>query len=167
MHDHSLLTFVPIEVADKKILSMKKMLFGAVAVSLLCFGTAFAQTKPADTSSQTIATPAQTKKSPIDGKIKFKEETIDFGTGKLNHPVTVQFEFTNVGTQPVIIQSAQPSCGCTTPSWTKEPVLPGKTGVVKAIYNAANLGQVNKTVFVNFKGIPQTVELHLTGKIEK
>jgi hypothetical protein len=145
---------------------MKKILFGSLAVCLLCFGTAFGQTKTAATTTSTKATPAQTKKSPFDGKVQFKSETVDFGTAKLNHPVTVEFQFTNVGTQPVIIQSAQPSCGCTTPSWTKEPVLPGKTGEVKAIYNAANLGQVNKTVFVNFKGIPQTLELHLTGKIE-
>jgi hypothetical protein len=144
---------------------MKRILFGVLAVCFLCFGTAFGQTKTTATTTQAATAPA--KKSPFDGKIQFKSQTVDFGTAKLNHPVTVEFQFTNVGTQPVIIQSAQPSCGCTTPSWTKEPVLPGKTGVVKAIYNAANLGQVNKTVFVNFKGIPQTMELHLTGKIEK
>ncbi|HEX5554668.1 MAG TPA: DUF1573 domain-containing protein [Chitinophagaceae bacterium] len=149
---------------------MKKALFCGIAVCLMFCGTAFGQTqtnaKDQATASATTKTQA-TKKSPFDGKIKFQKETVDFGTAKLNHPVTVQFEFTNVGQQPVIIQSAQPSCGCTTPSWTKEPVLPGKKGVVKAIYNSAVLGQVNKTVFVNFKGIPQTMELHLTGKIEK
>ncbi|GAA4320550.1 hypothetical protein GCM10023143_34820 [Compostibacter hankyongensis] len=132
-----------------------------LGIGLLAAGSsAMAQTQQPVASTQTAAA-----KSPLDGKVKFKEENIDFGTAKLNKPVTVEFTFTNTGKEPLIIQNAQPSCGCTTPDWTKEPVMPGKKGSIKATYNAATLGQVNKTVFVNFKGIPQTVELHLRGKV--
>src|SRR5690242_400982 len=126
---------------------MKKIVFG-LGIGLLAFsGAAMAQTSaqaPAQATAKTTAKAAA--KSPLDGKIKFKEETIDFGTTKLNKPATVEFVFTNISKDPLIIQSAQPSCGCTTPAWTKEPVLPGKQGTIKATYNAASVGQVNKTV---------------------
>ncbi len=141
---------------------MKKILLFAAAVFF------FNSPLLAQTSASTAPQQEEIKKkSPFDGVVKFNKETIDFGTAKLNHPVTVTYTFTNVGEKPLIIKSAQPSCGCTTPDWTKQPVLPGKKGEVKATYNAAALGQVNKTVFVNFQGIPQTMELHIVGKVEK
>lgn len=140
---------------------MKKILF-CLAATFLFSGAVFAQTTASNTTEQQAK-----KQSPFDGIVKFNKETIDFGTAKLNHPVTVTYVFTNIGEKPLIIKSAQPSCGCTTPDWTKQPVLPGKKGEVKATYDAAALGQVNKTVFVNFQGIPQTKELHIVGKIEK
>lgn len=144
---------------------MKKLLVLAGAVFFLCTGAAYAQGQSASATKDQVK--EAVKKSPFDGTVKFDKETVDFGTAKLNKPVTVQFTFTNVSNKPVIIQNAQPSCGCTTPEWTKAPVLPGKEGTIKATYNSAVLGPVNKTVFVNFQGIPQTLELHLVGKVEK
>ena len=150
---------------------MKKILSCSLAAALFCCGTAFGQTKStsAQHTADAVATAQKSSATeapkPFAGIVKFDQETVDFGTAQLNKPVTVEFNFTNVGKAPVIIQDAQPSCGCTTPDWTKEPVLPGKTGVIKATYNAATVGSVNKTVFVNFKGISQTLELHLKGTV--
>lgn len=152
---------------------MKKVLFGGFAAVMFFCGTAIGQTQSttAHEKATALKSAAQTATTeapkPFGGIVKFDQETVDFGTAELNKPVTVQFNFTNVGKSPVIIQNAQPSCGCTTPEWTKEPVLPGKKGVIKATYNAAALGSVNKTVFVNFKGISQTLELHLKGTVAK
>lgn len=144
---------------------MKKILLGSCAFALvLMCGNAFGQTAIAQNPTEKTETKAP---SPFDGKIKFDKETIDFGTTKLNKPVTVQFEFTNVGKAPVIIENAQPSCGCTTPDWTKAPIVPGKKGIIKATYNAGVVGHQNKAVFVSFKGIPATKELHMTGTVEK
>lgn len=145
---------------------MKKILFCLAAGIFIFSSTAFGQASVKDQPQQEQTTKDK-KKSPFDGIVKFKAETVDFGTAKLNKPVTVEFNFTNVSDKPLIIKNAQPSCGCTTPDWTKEPILPGKKGMVKATYNSAALGQVNKTVFVNFQGIPQTLELRLTGQVEK
>jgi Protein of unknown function (DUF1573) len=103
----------------------------------------------------------------LNGRVKFNAESIDFGTTKLNKPVTVTYTFKNIGTTPLIIENARPSCGCTTPSYTQAPVLPGKDGIIKATYNAAIVGSVSKTVSVKFKGIDQELDLHLTGKVEK
>ncbi len=100
-----------------------------------------------------------------DSKVKFAKETIDFGKTELNKAVTVDFEFTNVSKEPVLIEAARASCGCTTPKWTQEPILPGKKGKVTASYNASSLGQQNKTIWVKFKGVDQDKELHLTGTV--
>ncbi len=152
---------------------MKKLLLFSAIAMLACSGVAFGQTtasvkaKPATQAKPAAQAQPAAPENPLDKKLKFDKKTIDFGTAKLNKPVTVEFVFTNISDQPVIIQSAQPSCGCTTPEWTKEPVLPGKKGKVKATYNAAALGPVTKTVFVNFKGIQGTMELYLKGKVEQ
>lgn len=144
---------------------MKKLLVLTSCAFFIYCGTAFGQGQSRPNSKEQVK--EAVKKSPFDGKVKFESETVDFGTAKLNHPATVEFKFTNVSSSPIIIESAQPSCGCTTPDWTKAPILPGKEGIIKATYNSAILGPVNKTVFVNFQGIPQTMELHLTGKVDK
>lgn len=82
------------------------------------------------------------------GVMKFKEETHSFGKIEQGKPVTNEFTFTNTGTDPIVISNVSASCGCTTPSYTKEPVLPGKTGSIKATYNAAAMGSFNKSITV-------------------
>jgi hypothetical protein len=75
---------------------------------------------------------AQTK----DANISFETEVHDFG--KINEAdgtVTVNFDFTNTGSLPLMIKQVHTSCGCTSPNWSKEPVLPGKKGFISATYN--------------------------------
>lgn len=67
--------------------------------------------------------------------LKFESEVHDFGTIPEGPSAEYEFVFTNAGNEPIIIQQARPSCGCTTPSWSKDPVLPGKTGSIKAVYS--------------------------------
>ncbi|WP_126246797.1 DUF1573 domain-containing protein [Chitinophaga rhizosphaerae] len=102
----------------------------------------------------------------VDAKLKFKKETVDFGKTKLNKPVTVTFEFTNVSKEPVLIEAAKPSCGCTTPKWTAEPILPGKAGSITATYSANAVGKPMKTIYLKLKGVDQEKELFLTGTVE-
>ncbi len=82
--------------------------------------------------------------------VKFKEKTFDFGTIKEERGVvTHTFLFKNLEQVPVIIKSVKASCGCTTPIWTKKPVLPQKTGVIKVTYNPMNRpGKFSKTITV-------------------
>jgi hypothetical protein len=74
--------------------------------------------------------------------------THDFGKLEQNKPAQCEFKITNKGTTPLIITSTTPSCGCTVPEYTKDPIAPGKTGFVKATYNAASPGQFTKTITV-------------------
>jgi len=99
------------------------------------------------------------------GVLKFKEETHKFGKVPQGTPVTNEFVFTNTGTDPVVISNVTVSCGCTTPVWSKAPVLPGKTGIIKATFNAAAAGSFNKpvTVFSNTEG--GSITLYLNGEV--
>lgn len=91
-------------------------------------------------------------------KMQFKKNVHDFGTIKEEiGAVSTQFEFANMGKSPLIIQRVSASCGCTTPSYTKEPILPGKSGKIDAKYSTtARPGTFNKTITV-YTNVPDTV----------
>jgi hypothetical protein len=78
----------------------------------------------------------------------WSETTFDFGSIKQGTPVDHEFEFTNLGSEPLIISNVQVSCGCTVADYTKDPIAPGAKGFVKASYNAANPGVFAKTITV-------------------
>ena len=100
------------------------------------------------------------------GVLKFKQEKHDFGTITEGTVATYSFEFTNTGKTPVVISNVQPSCGCTTPDWTREPIMPGKTGKVTAAYNSAGRpGNFNKTVTVINNGQVSQIVLAIQGSV--
>jgi hypothetical protein len=97
--------------------------------------------------------------------IKWNKTTHDFGTVKMGPPADVTFTFTNNGKAPVVITAAAPSCGCTTPTYTKTPVMPGKTGEVKASYGTEGRpGFFQKSVKVSFDNGAST-DLTITGTV--
>jgi hypothetical protein len=83
---------------------------------------------------------------------KFNSTTIDLGKIKQDNPTTATFEVTNIGTEPLVIEQATPTCGCTIGDYTKEPIAPGKSGFIKATYNAKNVGMFEKRLNVKFAG---------------
>ena len=91
-------------------------------------------------------------------ELDFERTEHNFGTIKEElGAVTTQFEFTNTGKSPLIIQRVSGSCGCTTPSYTREPVLPGKKGTISAKYSTVRRpGTFNKTITV-YTNVPDTV----------
>jgi hypothetical protein len=100
------------------------------------------------------------------GVIKFKNESHDFGKVEEGVQATHTFEFTNTGTAPVVISNAQASCGCTTPDWTKEPVMPGKTGKVTASFNSQGRpGNFSKTVTVISNSETPQIVLSIKGEV--
>lgn len=86
-------------------------------------------------------------------KIEFKSTTHDYGNIKEDGGIAeTVFEFTNTGNQPLILNNVRTTCGCTTPEWSKEPVLPGKTGTIKIGYDPRNRPGAfsrNMNVFTN------------------
>ena len=91
-------------------------------------------------------------------EVKFNKNVHDYGSVKEEVEVALsEFEFTNTGKTPVVIQRVITSCGCTTPSYTREPVLPGKKGKVKVAYNTIHRpGTFHKSVRV-YTNVPDTV----------
>ena len=100
------------------------------------------------------------------GELKFEKETHDFGTIAEGVQATYEFKVKNVGNQPVVIANVQPSCGCTTPDWTKTPILPGKTGVIKAMYNSTGRpGPFNKSISVVSNAATPNQVLFIKGEV--
>lgn len=142
---------------------MKKTIL-SVAVLFCITGAAFAQDKKQTISTQTAPAAAATTLTPEN--VAFKSDTYDFGSIEEGPSADHVFTFTNTGKEPLIIQRVQPSCGCTTPDWTKEPVAPGKTGMIKASYGTQGRpGHFEKTmtVFTN----AGTKMLTFKGTVEK
>ncbi len=75
--------------------------------------------------------------------IKFGKEVHDFGTLNVNTDNPYSFVFTNTGKEPLLITNARGSCGCTVPSWPKDPIMPGKTGKIDVVYRPSK-GQAGK-----------------------
>lgn len=96
---------------------------------------------------------------------KLNVETYDFGKVKQNVPPTATIVVTNIGSEPLIIDQATPSCGCTVSDYTKSPIAPGKTGTITATYNAAAVGPINKTLTVKFAGADDAKFIKLTGEV--
>lgn len=100
-------------------------------------------------------------------KFKWEETTHNFGKIDQGKPVSTEFTFTNTGKTPLVISNVKGSCGCTVTKYTKEPIAPGKTGNVKATFNAAAMGAFNKSVRVtaNVEGGNET--LFIKGEVIK
>lgn len=100
--------------------------------------------------------------------IVFATLSHDFGTiSEANGSVSCEFIFTNNGDAPLVISRVTASCGCTTPSWTQEPIAPGKTGFIKATYAAKGRpGQFNKTITVVSNAKEGTVMLNIKGLVQ-
>ena len=99
-------------------------------------------------------------------KIEVKKEVHDYGNVKFEGNGTCTFEFKNTGNAPLIISDVKKSCGCTVPSWPKEPILPGETGEIKVTYDTKRPGAINKniTIVSNATNEPSKV-LRIKGNV--
>jgi hypothetical protein len=80
--------------------------------------------------------------------IVWKKDVINLGNIPQGKPVDVEFEFSNEGTEPIVIANVATSCGCTVADYSKMPIKAGEKSVIKAKYNAAALGDFNKAITV-------------------
>lgn len=124
---------------------MKKLSI-TLLFSFIFMGVLFAQQKP---------------------ELEFNKNVHDYGSIKEEVEVALsKFEFTNTGKTPVVIQRVSTSCGCAAPSYTREPVLPGKKGEVRVAYNTVHRpGNFRKHVRV-YTNVPDTVfTLRIEGHV--
>lgn len=97
--------------------------------------------------------------------IKFDKTTHDYGTIVQNGNGNCEFKFTNEGKEPLILTNVRSSCGCTVPTWPREPVLPGQSKVIKVKYDTKRLGVINKTIHVYSNAVTPSVTLRIKGKV--
>ena len=101
------------------------------------------------------------------GNVVFDKLVHDFGAiVEKNGNVNYTFHFTNKGTTPVVVNSITTSCGCATPTWTKDPVLPDKQGSITVTYNPLGRpGTFDKTLTVMSNGNPASIGLRIVGEV--
>jgi hypothetical protein len=118
------------------------------------------------TNTQT-AQPAQTAApdDPNAPEITFDKLVHDYGTLVQGADGTCEFKFTNTGKEPLILSKPQSSCGCTVPTWPQEPILPGKSDVIKVTYATHNVGPINKTVTVTSNAKNGRIVLSIKGNV--
>ena len=80
--------------------------------------------------------------------ISFDKTTYDYGTVKTGADGHRMFTVKNTGDKPLIISKVQASCGCTTPEWSQDPIMPGKTAQIKVGYNTTIVGPFTKIIEV-------------------
>jgi hypothetical protein len=102
----------------------------------------------------------------VDAFISFDKEEHNFGNVPEGPQAITEFKIKNISNEPITVNNVQASCGCTVPEWTKEPIAPGETGKIKAIYNTQGRpGNISKSLTVTTsKG---TKTLSLKGNVEK
>ena len=97
--------------------------------------------------------------------IKMDKLTHDYGEMKQGDNGECEFKFINNGKEPLVITNCQGSCGCTVPQCPKEPILPGKSSVIKVKYDTQRVGGIYKTVTVNSNAKSGNVVLTIKGNI--
>lgn len=116
----------------------------------------------------TTAVTGSSQDEALDGPaMSFESMIVDYGKIVQNSEPLRVVKFTNTGTEPLIIQNARGSCGCTVPTYPKEPIMPGQTSKIEIRYDTKRLGKINKTVTITTNEGGQPHVLKVTGQIEK
>lgn len=104
--------------------------------------------------------------------IEFDDLTHDYGEIMEGDKVTHMYKFTNTGKEPLVISNAKGSCGCTVPSWPREPIPVGGTGEIKVQFDSKGKGKVggqpqSKRVTLTANTDPANTYLTIKGKVNK
>lgn len=89
-------------------------------------------------------------------EIEISESNVDLGNIEFGGKAVTTVQIKNTGNKPLIISEAKASCGCTVPSWPKEPIAPGKTADMTVEYTTTKkAGAFNKTVTINSNAVTE------------
>jgi len=131
---------------------------------------AFSFTFGQATEKSKTASPVQkeTKQAVKEGpQMDFKFTDHNFGDLQEGPKANVDFVFTNTGNKPLILTDVKASCGCTTPEWPKEPIMPGQTSKIKVEYNTQGRpGEFTKSITITSNmedGTPKMI--YIKGKV--
>lgn len=125
--------------------------------------TATTEPQPADPNATSVQPTVPTGPTTT---MEFAELEFDFGTVQEGEKVSHTYKFKNTGKEPLIISDAKGSCGCTVPSWPKEPIAPGASGEVVVEFNSqGKAGNRNQKVTLTANTNPPQSFLTLKGVV--
>ena len=96
---------------------------------------------------------------------QFEEEVINYGVIEKDSDGNRVFKFTNTGGSPLIIANAKGSCGCTVPTYDKEPIMPGESGEIRVKYATNRVGRFSKTVTLTSNASEPKKVLRIKGEV--
>jgi|TARA_B110000211_G_scaffold7082_1_gene7769 hypothetical protein len=134
---------------------MKKILLSLALVAGFGFANAQNTTK-ADAPIQVEATNVT---------IDFESKVVDYGVIEHNADGARKFVFTNNGTEPLVIKNAKGSCGCTVPTWPREPIAAGATAEIGVKYATNRVGKFTKTITLTTNASKKPVILTVKGEV--
>ena len=108
----------------------------------------------------------QEEEKKVDATIDFESKIIDYGVIENGGNGNREFLFTNNGTEPLIIKNAKGSCGCTVPTWPREPILPGTSDKIKVKYATNRVGKFTKTITITTNASKKPVILTIKGEVK-
>lgn len=136
---------------------MKKLFFAlTLACATLCAGVLYAAPVVMTEGEETVEGPG----------IKFEKTVHDYGTIAYGGNGDCEFVFVNNGTEPLLLSDVRSSCGCTTPAWPREPIMPGNSSTIKVHYDTHRVGGISKSITVTTNGTPDRVVLQIRGTVQ-
>jgi len=143
---------------------MNKLKLSAAILLFVTLGACGNSNKQSEQAESNIA--GTEEQSIMGGKIEFSESEFNFGEVKEGEIVDHVYEFTNTGSTPVILGRVTASCGCTTPSYTQTPILPGEKGEVKVSFNSdGQVGRQQKIVTIVSNAENNITTIQLKGEV--
>lgn len=102
------------------------------------------------------------------GRLTFKDTVHEFGRIQEGEVIEYEFSFTNTGKKPVIITKAEASCGCTIPTYPKEPITPNESSNIKVVFNSTGkFGLNEKSIDITTNASPSIYVLKIIADVEK
>lgn len=136
-----------------------------MATVTLSFAQTKSDAKATSTDEKDKGKPAPNPNAP---KIDFPDVNYNFGEIPEGPQVTHEFKFTNTGKEPLILSNVKASCGCTTPSWPKDPILPGKDAAIVVTYNTQGRpGNFTKSVTITSNAENSNQMIFIKGEVVK
>lgn len=111
------------------------------------------------------AKPAEPAEVPSKAKMEFESTTVDYGKIEYNAEPLRLIKFTNTGTEPLVIKNAKGSCGCTVPTWPKEPIAPGQSSTIEVRYDTKRTGRISKSITITTNEVENTHHIQVIGEI--
>ncbi len=133
-------------------------IIGFLAFCALTATTSFAQ----NTISTQASAEVEQSGTPV---MTFEATEVDYGVIQQNAEPYREFHFTNTGDAPLVISNAKGSCGCTVPEWSKEPVAPGESSIIKVRYATNRIGKFTKTVTLTTNDAEGKHVLKIKGEV--
>lgn len=92
-------------------------------------------------------------------------DVVDYGNIAFGADPLRKITFKNTGTEPLVISNAKGSCGCTVPTWPREPILPGEVGEIEVRYDTKRPGAINKTIKITTNEVVNSHTVRVIGNI--